>query len=66
MKKENTTKANLLNAFDLSKNKQVAEACRIAGVSVSTYFFHFYKDEIFRRSVLEKQRDHLSDRIAAV
>jgi TnpA family transposase len=64
MKKENTTKAALLDGFDKSENKKNVEACRIAGVSVSGFFFHYYKDEIFRRQVLEKKLKHLSDRIA--
>ncbi len=66
MKKENNTKERLLNAFDLSENKQVAESCRIAGVSVSTYFFHFYKDRTFHRQILEKQIQHLNEKLAAV
>ncbi len=66
MKKQTNKKEALLDAFDKSENKKAAEACRIAGVAKSTYYFHAYKDPEFRRQVLEKQREHLSDRIAAV
>jgi hypothetical protein len=66
MKKENNTKAKLLSAFDKSPNKKRAEACRLAGVSLSGFYFHFYKDENFRRQILEKQMEHLAGRIEAV
>jgi hypothetical protein len=66
MKKENMTKVKLLNAFDQSETKQTADACRIAGVSVSAFHFHNYKDASFRRQILEKKLKHLADRIAAV
>jgi ACT domain-containing protein len=66
MKKQTNKKEALLDAFDQSETKQAAEACRIAGVAKSTYYFHAYKDPEFRRQVMEKQRDHLSARIASV
>ncbi len=66
MKKENTTKSELLSAFDKSEKKQVSEVCRIVGITPGTYYFHFYKDSDFRRQVLEKQREHLTEMIAAV
>jgi hypothetical protein len=66
MKKETNQKEALLNAFDLSKNKGASEACRIAGVALSTFHFHNYKDAAFRRQVLEKKLEHLKERIAAV
>jgi hypothetical protein len=66
MKKEINKKAALLDAFDKSETKKAAEACRIAGVALSTFYFHAYKDADFRRKILEKQREHLSNRIAAV
>ncbi len=66
MKKENNTKSALLNAFDKSEKKQTAEVCRIAGVSPSAFYFHYYKDADFRRQVLEKQLEHLTERIATV
>jgi hypothetical protein len=65
MKKENT-KERLLNAFDQSETKQTADACRIAGVSVSAFYFHFYKDRSFHRQILEKQIKHLNEKLAAV
>jgi hypothetical protein len=58
-------KQALLEAFNKSESKQAAEACRIAGVSTATYNFHRYKDENFRRKVLEIQRDYLTARIEA-
>ncbi len=66
MKKETNKKAALLDAFDKSETKKPSEVCRIAGVALSTFYFHQYKDPVFRRQVLEKQREHLSDRIASV
>ncbi len=62
MKKEEKTKPRLLKAFDQSK--VIAEACRIAGVTPSAFWFHYYKDTEFRRQVLEKRREHLAKRIA--
>jgi TnpA family transposase len=66
MKKENSTKAALLSAFDKSENKQVREVCRIVGVTPSCFYFHYYKDADFRRRVLESKRNHLSERAASV
>jgi hypothetical protein len=68
MQQGNTTKAKLLSAFDLSEKKQplvLTDVCKLAGVSVSAYFFHFYKDKVFRDAVLEKKLKHLSDKIAS-
>jgi hypothetical protein len=62
MKKELDTKKELLAAFEQSKI--VAVACRIVGVTPSTYYFHFYKDKDFRRAVLEKRAGQLAERIA--
>ncbi len=56
----------LLNAFDKSEKKQISEVCRMVGVTLSTYYFHFYKDSDFRRQVLEKQKQHLEQQIADV
>ncbi len=61
MKKESNTKKELLAAF--IKTKVVAEACRIAGVTPSAYYFHFYKDKEFRRAVLETRAEQLAERI---
>ncbi len=66
MKKENNTKSTLLNAFNKSENKKMSEACRIAGVTPSTFYFHYDNDPDFRRQVLEKQLEHLAEKIAAV
>jgi ACT domain-containing protein len=62
MKKELDTKKLLLAAFEQSK--VIAEACRIVGVTPSTYYFHYYKNATFRRAVLEKRAVQLAERIA--
>jgi hypothetical protein len=56
------TKKKLLAAFD--QTKVIAEACRIAGVTPSAYYFNFYKDKEFRRVVLEKRAEQLAEQIA--
>ncbi len=66
MKKEKNKKEALLDAFDQSTTKRAAEACKIAGVALSTFYWHQYKDANFRLKVLEIQRDHLTARIEAV
>ncbi len=66
MKNEKNKKQALLAAFDQSESKSAAEACRIAGVALSTFHFHNYKDVEFRRQILEKKLKHLTERIAAV
>jgi AcrR family transcriptional regulator len=66
MKKETNKKQALLDAFDLSKTKKVAEVCRLANVAKSSFYFHCNKDEDFRQAVLKKQLEHLKERIAAV
>ncbi len=63
MRKKNDTKQKIIDAFDQSKI--VADACRIAGVSPSAFYFHYYKDADFKRRVLEKRREHLAEQIAA-
>jgi hypothetical protein len=62
MKKKSDTKKLLLAAFN--RSKIIAEACRIAGVTPSAYYFHLYKDAKFRREVLEKRAEQLAERIA--
>jgi hypothetical protein len=65
MKKEKNKKAAILAGFDKSQTKKAPEACKIAGVSLSVYYFHHYKDEMFRQAVLKKQLKHLEGRIAS-
>jgi hypothetical protein len=65
MEKEKNKKSALLAAFDQSESKSAAEACRIAGVALSTFHFHNYKDASFRRQILEKKLKHLADRVEA-
>lgn len=60
--KENT-KTALLNAFDQSEKKKIAEVCRIVGITPSTFYFHYYKDADFRRQVLEKQQAYLTSKL---
>jgi TnpA family transposase len=62
MKKKSDTKEKLLAAF--RQSEVIAEACRIAGVTPSAYYFNFYKDKDFRRQVLEKRAENLAERIA--
>jgi hypothetical protein len=66
MKKETNKKQALLEAFDKSKTKKVAEACRLANVAKSSFYFHCNRDESFRQAVLKKQLKHMEGRIAAV
>ncbi len=66
MKKEKNKKSALLAAFDKSQTKKPPEACEIAGVSLSVYYFHHYKDADFRRAVLEKQAQHILQTLASV
>lgn len=63
MDKENT-KTTLINAFDKSEKKKIAEVCRIAGVAASTFYFHYYKDADFRKKVLKKQHEYITEQIA--
>ncbi len=55
-------KQNFIEVFD--KSKTVAEACRITGTAPSTFYFFLKADDDFRRQVLEKRREHLSEQIA--
>ncbi len=64
MKKINTTKSDLLRAFDQSETKTIADACHIVGIVPSTFYYHIYKDSDFRRQVLEKRRCYLTAKIA--
>jgi hypothetical protein len=65
MTKEKNKKAALLDAFDQSKTKKAPEACRIAGASLSVYYFHLYRDPLFRQEVLKKQAQHILRSLAA-
>lgn len=66
MEKKLSTKQQLIKAFDTSAEKTIADVCRIVGITNSTFYFHFYKDSKFRRRVLEKQREHLTEQIEAI
>lgn len=61
-----STKEKLLNELDESGTKNISEVCRTVGITNSTFYFHFYKDAAFRRSVLEKQREYLTEQIEAI
>ncbi len=63
MEKENT-KTALINAFDKSEKKKIAEVCRIVGITPSTFYFHYYKDADFRKKVLKKQQEYITEQIA--
>jgi AcrR family transcriptional regulator len=62
MRKQSDTKKELLAAF--GQSGVIAEACRIAGVTPSTFYFHYYKNAAFRREVLEKRAEQIAERIA--
>jgi putative intracellular protease/amidase len=65
MKKINTTKSDLLKAFDQSETKTIANACHIVGIVPSTFYYHIYKDADFRQQVLEKRGEFLAAKVAA-
>lgn len=64
--KKNRTKEKLLSAFSQSKTGVIADICKLAGVTVGTYYFHFYKDPKFRLEVFKKQRERLTAEIDAI
>jgi hypothetical protein len=61
--KENTTKSDLLKAFDQSETKTIADVCRIVGITPSTFHFHQYKDADFRRNILVKRLEYLTEKL---
>jgi AcrR family transcriptional regulator len=65
MSQKKSTKTRLIEALESSKTKTVSDICRIAGVDRSTYYYQFRKDADFRRQIFEKQREHLTEKIAA-
>jgi hypothetical protein len=65
MKKEKNKKSALLDAFDKSETKRATDAARIAGVSLSLFYFHLYRDPAFRQEVLKKQAEHILRSLAA-
>ncbi len=64
-KNKETTKTELLAAFDKSQKKSIVDACRIAGITRGTFYFHFYKDEGFRKQILTKKAERLIKLAAA-
>lgn len=66
MEKKNTTKEKLLNAFDISEKKTISDTCKIAGVTLGTFYFHYYKDSNFQKAILSKQQQKLETRIQAI
>ncbi len=60
-----TTKSELLVAFDKSQTKTIVDVCRITGVTRGTFYFHFYKDEGFRKQILTKKAERLIKLAAA-
>jgi hypothetical protein len=66
MKPEKNKKQALLDAFDQSETKRAPDACRIAGVALSTFYFHTYRDPEFRQKVLKKQAEHVLRSVASV
>jgi len=66
MKEKKSTKSAFIRAFNESESKAISDLCRIVGVSRFTFYYHFRKDADFRRQVLEKQRENLTEKIATV
>ncbi len=64
-KNKETTKSELLAAFDKPEAKSIVAACRIAGVTRAAFYFHFYKDETFRRQIITKKAERLIKLAAA-
>ncbi len=65
-KNSGLTKSTLLNAFDKSESKSVADLCRIARVSRYAFYYHLNRDADFRRELITKQREHLTERLAVI
>ena len=61
-KQHKNTKTELINAFDKSEKKTIRDACRIADVTPTCFYFHFYKDADFRAAVEQKRKEILSDK----
>jgi TnpA family transposase len=64
METKNTTKSELIKAFDKSEKKTAVDVCRIVGITPSSFYFHWYKDENFRRQVIEKKMEFLATKLA--
>lgn len=59
------TKTLLIAAAEKSPDMSVAALCRQVGVTRSTFYFHYYKDADFRKSLLITRQKHLANKIAA-
>ncbi len=64
-KNKETMKSKLLAAFDKPETKSIADACRVTGVTRGTFYFHFYKDEGFRKLILTKKAQRFIELAAA-
>ncbi len=60
------TKFTLLKAFDKSESKSVADMCRIAKISRYAFYYHLNKDVNFRRQIITKKAEHLTERLAVI
>ena len=63
-KQPKNTKTALLDAFGKSKKKTVRDACRIADVTPSCFYFHLYKDTNFRAAVEEIRKEKTNSKAA--
>ncbi len=61
--RENTTKSELLEAFDQSETKTIADVCRIADVTPSALYYHANKSGDFRRQIMKKRLEYLTEKI---
>ncbi len=61
----NTTQNEILEAFDTSETKTIADVCRIVDITPSTLYYHANKSGDFRRQIMEKRLQYLTAKIAA-
>jgi hypothetical protein len=64
MKKPNTTKSDLLKAFDKSEKKTISDVCRIVGITPGSFHFHQRRNPDFRRQVMAKRLEYLTMKLA--
>jgi hypothetical protein len=62
--KKNTTKTEILEAFEKSEKKTIAAVCQIVGITPSTFHYHAGRDSDFRRQILSNRLDYLAAKLA--
>jgi hypothetical protein len=63
--KKNTTKTEILEAFEKSEKKTIAAVCALVGITPSTFHYHQRGDVDFRRQILSNRVDYLAEKLAA-